>query len=53
MKTIKFIFAILLLSNLAISCSATSVSDDDELYSVEQLQATGEDTTADVIRSRE
>ena len=50
MKSIKFIFALLVVSTLAFSCT----SDNDE---VEQLyaqeQATGEDGTADVIRTRD
>jgi len=45
MKAIKFIFAILLFSNVVISCSADS-SEDDELYAIEQLQATGDEGTA-------
>lgn len=52
MKAIKFIFAILLFSNVVISCSADS-SEDDELYNVEQVQATGEESTASVDRSRD
>jgi len=52
MKAIKFIFAILLFSNVVISCSADS-SEDDELYNIEQVQATGEESSATVIRSRE
>ena len=50
MKSIKFIFALLVVSTLAFSCT----SDNDE---VEQLyaqeQATGEETTADVMRTRD
>jgi len=55
MKAIKFIFAIFLLSTLAISCSATSVSDDDELYNVEEqaISLTGGEGTAEIMRSRE
>jgi hypothetical protein len=52
MKAIKFIFAILLLSNIAISCSSDA-TEDDALYSVEQLQATGEESAATVDRSRD
>ena len=52
MKAIKFIFAILLFSNVVISCSADS-SEDDELYAIEQVQATGEESAATVDRSRE
>jgi len=53
MKAIKFIFATLVLSIVLVSCSATAVSEDDELYTVEEVQATGGETSADVIRSRE
>ena len=52
MKAIKFIFAILLFSNIVISCSADT-SEDDELYALEQLQATGEESSATVDRSRD
>ena len=53
MKTIKFIFAFVLFATLLTSCSATSVSDDDELYSVENTQAVGEESSADMIRERD
>jgi hypothetical protein len=53
MKTIKFIFAFFLFATLLTSCSATSTAEDDELYSVENTQAIGEETSADMIRSRE
>jgi len=53
MKAIKFIFATLVLSIVLVSCSATAISEDDELYNVEEVQAIGGDTTADVIRSRD
>ena len=53
MKAIKFIFATLVLSIVLVSCSATAVSEDDELYNVEEVQATGEDGAEDIIRSRE
>ncbi len=53
MKTFKFIFAFFLFATLLTSCSATSTAEDDELYSVENTQATGEESSADVIRSRE
>ena len=53
MKAIKFIFATLVLSIVLVSCSATAVSEDDELYNVEEVQATGEDGSADMMRSRE
>ena len=54
MKTIKFFFAFVLFATLLTSCSATSVSDDDdELYSVENVQATGEESSADMIRERD
>jgi len=52
MKAIKYIFAILLFANFAISCSNDS-SEDDELYNVEQVQATGEEGTASIITSRD
>jgi hypothetical protein len=51
MKAIKFIFAILLISNFAISCSNDS-SEDDELYAQEQVQATGEEGYATVMTER-
>jgi len=52
MKAIKFIFAILLFSNVVISCSADS-SEDDELYAIEQqVQATGEETSSALDNSR-
>ena len=53
MKAIKFIFATLVVSILLTACSATSVSEDEELYSLEEVQAVGEDSAADLIRSRE
>ena len=53
MKAIKFIFATLVLSIVLVSCSATAVSEDDELYNVEEVQATGGDTAAEMMRSRE
>lgn len=54
MKAIKYIFAILTISISLTACSATSVSEDDELYSIEQTtQATGEEGSADIIRSRD
>ena len=52
MKAIKFIFAILLFSNVVISCSADS-SEDDELYNLEQVQATWEEGSATVDNSRD
>jgi hypothetical protein len=52
MKAIKFIFAILLFSNVVISCSADS-SEDDELYAIEQqVQATGDEGTASLDNVR-
>jgi hypothetical protein len=56
MKAIKFFFAIFTVSILLslTSCSATSMNEDDELYSIEQTtQATGEETAAEIIRSRD
>lgn len=53
MKAFKFIFATVLFTILLTSCSATSTTEDDELFSVENVQAVGDDSTADVIRSRE
>lgn len=53
MKTLKFIFAFFLFATLLTSCSATSTAEDDELYSVDNVQATGEESTAEPIRSRE
>ena len=53
MKAIKFIFATLVLSIVLVSCSATAVSEDDELYNVEEVQATGAEGAEEVIRSRE
>jgi len=53
MKAIKFIFATLVVSILLTACSATSVSEDEELYSLEEVQVVGEESAADIIRSRE
>ena len=53
MKTFKFIFAFFLFATLLTSCSATSTSEDDELYSIEDVQAIGADGDSDIIRSRE
>lgn len=53
MKTFKFIFAFFLFATLLTSCSATSTSEDDELYSVENAQAVGADSEGEVIRSRD
>ena len=53
MKSFKFIFAILSVSILLTSCSATSISEDEELYSVEELQMTGEESSAEIITKRD
>lgn len=53
MKAFKFIFATVLFTILLTSCSATSTAEDDELFSVENVQAIGEESSADMIRSRE
>ena len=53
MKAIKFIFATLVVSILLTACSATSVSEDEELYIQEEVQATGGDGAAEIDRSRE
>lgn len=53
MKSIKYIFAFLFLSIFLTACSATSITEDDELYEVEEVQFTGGDTTAEMDRSRE
>lgn len=53
MKSLKFIFAILSISILLTACSATSISEDEELYSVEELQMTGGETTAEIDRTRD
>ena len=52
MKSIKFLFAAFAFTLLLSACSATSVSDDDQLYSVEE-QAVGEDGEAKIITNRD
>jgi len=53
MKSIKFIFAFLLLSASFISCTSDSIAADEELYAPDTVFATGEDGAADVIRTRD
>lgn len=53
MKSIKYIFAVAVLSITLASCSATSMDEDDEIYALEEVQATGADGEADVIRNRD
>lgn len=53
MKSIKYIFAVAVLSITLASCSATSMDEDDEIYALEEVQATGEDGEAKIITSRE
>ena len=54
MKAIKYIFAISILTISLTACSATSMDDDDELYSIEQTtQATGEEGAAEIMRTRD
>lgn len=53
MKSIKFLFAAFAFTMLLSACSATSVSDDDQLYSMEEAQATGDDGTSEVMRNRD
>ncbi|GGK37871.1 MULTISPECIES: hypothetical protein [Flavobacteriaceae] len=50
MKSIKFIFALLLVSTLSIACTSDS-AEEEQLYA--QEQATGDDGTADVMRTRD
>ena len=52
MKSIKFIFAFLLFTSLFISCTSDS-AEDEELYAKEQVQATGDEGTADIMRTRD
>jgi hypothetical protein len=52
MKSIKFIFAILFVTSMFISCTSDS-AEDEELYAKEQVQATGDDGTADIMRTRD
>ncbi|REE83535.1 hypothetical protein BX611_0826 [Lutibacter oceani] len=52
MKSIKFIFAFLLFTSLFISCTSDS-AEDEELYAKEQVQATGEEGSADITRTRD
>ncbi|WP_164975214.1 hypothetical protein [Lutibacter sp. HS1-25] len=52
MKAIKYIFAILLFANFAISCSNDS-SEDDELYNtVQATSQTGEEGSAAIMTKR-
>jgi hypothetical protein len=53
MKSIKFIFAFLLVSTVFISCSSDSIAADDELYTPDTVFATGDDGTADIMRTRD
>ncbi len=50
MKSIKFIFALLVVATLSFSCTSDS-TEDEQLYA--QEQATGDDGTADVMRTRD
>ena len=50
MKSIKFIFALLVVSTLAFSCTSDS-AEDEQLYA--QEQATGDDGSADIMRTRD
>lgn len=50
MKAIKFIFALLVVATLSFSCTSDS-AEDEQLYA--QEQATGEESTADVMRTRD
>jgi hypothetical protein len=52
MKSIKFIFAAFFISLFLISCTADSASDD-ELFLPENEVATGGDTEADIMRTRD
>lgn len=52
MKSIKFLFAAFAFTLLLSACSATSVSDDEQLY-LEEVQAVGEDGEARVITNRD
>lgn len=52
MKSIKFIFAVLLVSVLFIACTSDNSTEDEILYGVEDVQSTGEDGSATVDRTR-
>jgi len=52
MKSIKFIFAIFSISLLLTACSATSISEDEELYAAEELQMIGDESSAEIDRDR-
>lgn len=46
MKALKFIFAFSILSIALTSCTSDNLSADEDLYSQDELFATGEDGTA-------
>ena len=52
MKSIKFIFAVLLVSVLFIACTSDNSTEDEILYGVEDAQSTGEDGSAGPDRER-
>ena len=52
MKSIKFIFTILVVSVLFIACTSDEAVEDEILYGVEDVQSTGEDGSATVDGSR-
>ncbi|SDX61722.1 hypothetical protein SAMN05444411_10759 [Lutibacter oricola] len=43
MKTIKFLIALSLFSTLFISCTSDSIDTDEQLYSLDQVRAEGEE----------
>ena len=52
MKSIKFIFTVLLVSVLFIACTSDDSAEDESLYGVEDVQSTGEDGSGTVITER-
>ena len=52
MKSIKFIFSVLLVSVLFLACTSDDAAEDEALYGVENVQSTGEDGAATVDRER-
>lgn len=52
MKSIKFIFTVLLVSVLFIACTSDDTAEDEILYGVEDVQSTGEDGAATADRER-
>lgn len=52
MKSIKFIFSVLVVLLFLVACTSDDIAEDETLYGVEDVQSTGDDGGQIVIRER-